>query len=355
VKVWIDILTPKQANFFAEFQHRLNAKGFKTILTTRQYREVNELLELRKVKAIQVGRHGGGGLKEKLAESSMRVSELVKIVEEQDPEIAISFSSPEASRVAFGLKIPHYCISDSPHAEAVCKLSVPLSQKLFTPWVIPIYAWKKYGVNPRDIVRYRALDPAVWISGFKSDPKSADSLKLDVSKAIIVIRTPEEFAAYLSSRTSSMSGSAVEITAKLVDMAEEGSQIVVLPRYDGQGDRLKKRFGDRVIVPEHVVETAPLLAKASVFIGGGGTMTAESALLGVPAISYYPGEPTFVDRFLISYGLVDRLHDPERIAQRAVAVCKNSEFRELCRKKSSRLLQSMEDPLRIIIRRIFGK
>jgi len=355
MKVWIDILTPKQANFFAEFQHRLNAKGFKTVLTTREYREVNELLELRKVKAIQAGRHGGGGLKEKLAESSKRVSELAKIVEEQEPEIAISFSSPEASRVAFGLKIPHYCISDSPHAEAVCKLSLPFSQKLFTPWIIPINAWKKYGMNTREIVRYHALDPAVWISGFKNNPKAADSLNLDASKPIIVIRTPEEFAAYLSSNTSSMSGFTVDITAKLVDLADEGSQIVILPRYDGQAEKFKKRFGERITVPEHVVDTGPLLAMASVFIGGGGTMTAESALLGVPAISYYPAEPTFVDRFLIEYGLVDRLRDPGRIAQRALSVSKNHEFREFCSRKSKALLESMEDPLRVIIRRIFGK
>lgn len=148
MKVWLDVLTPKQANFFGELQRRLSAKGFKTLLTTREYREVNELLELRSIKAIEVGRHGGGELSNKLVESSKRVSALAKVVEEERPEVAISFSSPEAARVAFGLKIPHYCISDSPHAEAVCKLTVPLSEKLFTPWVIPLYAWKKYGMNP---------------------------------------------------------------------------------------------------------------------------------------------------------------------------------------------------------------
>lgn len=353
MKVWIDVLTPKQANFFAELQHRLNVKGFKTILTTREYREVNELLELRNVKSIQVGRHGGGALGEKLVESSKRVSALARVVEEQDPEVAISFSSPEASRVAFGLKIPHYCISDSPHAEAVCKLTIPLSEKLFTPWIVPLYAWRKYGLNPRDIVRYRALDPKVWLSGYRSDPKVLGNLKLDASKPIIVVRPPEEFAAYLSASSPSNFGSTIDIIAKVMDLAEEGSQIVVVPRYDDQGERFKKRFGDRVTVPEHVVDTVPLLQATSVFLGGGGTMCAEAALLGVPVISYYPGEPTFVDRFLINYGLIDRLHDPGRIAQRAVVISKNQDFRDLCRKKSAKLLQGMEDPLRIIIQRIF--
>jgi predicted glycosyltransferase len=353
MKVWIDVLTPKQANYFAELERRLDVKGFKTLLTTRDYREVNEVLELRKVKAIQVGRHGGGQLDEKLLESSKRIGALTKVIAEQKPDVAISFSSPEAARVAFGLKIPHYCISDSPHAEAVCKLSIPLSRKLFAPWIIPVYAWKRYGINSRDLVRYRALDPVVWLKGYKNNPDVLNNLKLDTSKPIVVLRPPEELAAYLSARQSSISGSTADIVAKVLDLAEQSLQVVVLNRYDGRAEKLKKRFGDRVISTEHAIDTIPLLQAASAFIGGGGTMTAEAALLGVPTISYYPGESTFVDRFLTNYGLVDRLHDPGRIAQRALALARNRDFREYCRKRSAKLLQSMEDPLRIIIQRVF--
>ena len=355
MKVWLDVLTPKQANFFAEFHHRLSAKGFKTVLTTREYREANELLALKGLKAIQVGRHGGGPLKDKLVESAKRISGLAKVIEEHEPEVAISFSSPEAARVAYGLKIPHYCISDSPHAEAVCRLTVPLSRKLFTPWVIPMYAWKRYGMQPRDIVRYRALDPVVWLAGYKNNPKALDVLHLNTAKPVIVIRTPEEFAAYLCDRSSSIAGTTVEIIAKILDLANDNLQIVVLPRYDEQGDRFRKRFGNRINVPEHVIDAVSLMQVASVFIGGGGTMTAEAALLGVPVISHYPGEQTFVERFLVRYGLVERLLDPGRVAQRAVAISKSRDFHEFYRKKSTKLIRSMEDPLRFIVQRIFGR
>jgi predicted glycosyltransferase len=353
MKVWLDILTPKQANFFGELHHRLGAKGFKTVLTTREYREVNELLALKGLKTTQVGRYGGGELKDKLLESSKRVSALTEVIENQKPDVAISFSSPEAARVAFGLKIPHFCISDSPHAEAVCRLTIPLSQKLFTPWVIPMHAWTRYGATVRDVVRYKALDPVVWISGSKTDPKALDSLKLDRNKPIVVIRTPEEFAAYLNDRSSALSTKVTDIIQKALDTHSEGMQIVVLPRYDVQGDRLRKRFGNRVIVPEHIIDTIPLLRASSTFVGGGGTMTAEAALLGVPVISYYPGDPTFIERFLIKYGLVDRVLDPGRIAQRALAMSKSEDFREFYQKKSAKLFRSLEDPLRLIIHRIF--
>jgi len=353
MKVWIDVLTPKQANFFSELHIRLNAKGHKTILTTREYREVNELLELRGLKAIEVGHHGGLKLKDKLVESAKRVWGLAEVVEQQKPDVAISFSSPEAARVALGFRIPHYCISDSPHAVAVSRLTVPLSEKLFTPWVVPLYTWKRYGMNPRDIVRYRALDPVVWLTGFKATPKVLDALKLDQSKPIITVRTPEEFAAYLHDYSTAASGKAVDIIAKILDLNDGDVQVVVLPRYTTQGERLRKRFGSRIVVPEHVIDAISLMQASSVVVGGGGTLTAEAALLGVPAISYYLAEPTFVEKFLIQYGLVERILDPTRIAQRTVAISKSQEFREFYKKKSAKLLGSMEDPLRVIFQRIF--
>lgn len=353
MKVWLDILTPKQANFLGELNHRLNAKGFKTFVTTREYREVNELLALKGLKAVEVGRHGGGELKEKLMESAKRISALATVVQDQGPDVAISFSSPEAARVAFGLGMPHYCVSDSPHAEAVCRLTLPFSKKLFTPWVIPASIWTKFGIASRDVVRYHGLDPVVWLTGHKSSPDALRDLDLDMSRPVIVVRTPEEFASYLNSRSSGLSNRVADIIAKIIEIDNDGSQIVLLPRYDTQGKSLRKLFGNRVVVPEHVIDGVALMRVSSVFVGGGGTMTAEAAMLGVPAISYYPGGVTFVEKFLINYGLVERVLDPGRIAQRAVSIAKSQDQREFYQKKAAKLLRNMEDPLRVIVKRIF--
>lgn len=189
----------------------------------------------------------------------------------------------------------------------------------------------------------------------KADPKTLDSLNLDSTKPIVVIRTPEEFAAYLADRSSSAAGTAAEIIAKILQLDGDNLQIVVLPRYDGQGEKLRKRFGNRVTVPDHIVDAISLMQATTAFVGGGGTMTAEAALLGVPVISYYPGDPTFVERFLINYGLVERLLDPGRVGQRAVNISKSRDFAEFYRKKSARLANSMEDPLRVIVQRVFKR
>lgn len=109
-----------------------------------------------------------------------------------------------------------------------------------------------------------------------------------------------------------------------------------------------------VIVPDHIIDAIALMSISSVFVGGGGTMTAEAAMMGLPVISYYPGEPTFVEKFLVNQGLVDRILDPTRIAQRVVAISKNRDT-EFYRKRSAKLVDSMEDPLKVIMQRIFKR
>ena len=94
--------------------------------------------------------------------------ELAEVIKQFGPDVAITFSSPEGSRVAFGLGIRHIGFNDSPHAEAVAKLTIPLTSKLYCPWVIPHSAWSGYGIARKNIVHYRALDPA-WLKHHDHD------------------------------------------------------------------------------------------------------------------------------------------------------------------------------------------
>ena len=66
----------------------------------------------------------------KLLASLDRSKLLTKKIEKWNPDLLISFCSPEASRVAYGLGIPHIAFSDSPHAKAVMRLSLTLYYKI---------------------------------------------------------------------------------------------------------------------------------------------------------------------------------------------------------------------------------
>ncbi|MFH0847879.1 MAG: DUF354 domain-containing protein [archaeon] len=344
MKIWIDVLTPKQVNFFAPLSRRLQRKGHRVTLTTRVYREANQMLAALRIDATKIGQHGGADLRQKLTSSTKRIEKLIPFVNKIAPNICISFSSPEAARVSFGLGVPHLCISDSPHAEAVSRLTVPLSRKLFTPSVIPKEAWTRYGISRGNIVHYDALDPVVWLRDFSPDRKILERLGLEESRPIVILRSAESRAAYLSN-IATTPDLMVSLSKALIRRLPN-LQIVLLSRYDLSGF-LKKHVPATVTVPSTIVDSSSLLSYADVFVGGGGTMTAEAALLGVPTISCYPSEPTYVDKFLIRRGLLERRTALETIVSRSVHLLSKGKGRER-KTRAQTLLDGMEDPLAYI-------
>jgi len=302
------------------------------------------------LKAVVVGRHGGGTLEGKLVAGAQRIEALAPLVAREQPDLAISFSSPEAARTAFGLAIPHYAINDSPHATAVARLTLPLSEKLFTPKAVLKEHWIEVGAREEMIVQYDALDPVVWLRDFEPNPYILEELGLTADQPIIVFRMEESFAAYLLGRVPTERSVVNPIIEKVLREYTEPVQVVVLPRYKEQTSKIKAAFKDRIVVPKKVVDGPSLLAYTSVFIGAGGTMTAEAALLGTPAISCYPREPTDVEKYLIRRGLVQRITDSDEASSEIIRVLENlNEIRSTRARRARELMEGMEDPLDVVI------
>jgi len=349
--IWIDILTPKQGNLFSVLSKRLKKQGYKLVLTTRLYREVNQLLEAHGLKAFTIGKHGGARIEEKLSASAERVAKLAKFIGRRKSDIALSFSSPEAARVAFGLGIPHLCISDSPHAEAVSKLTIPLSERLFTPAVIPKKEWLGYGISAAKIVQYHALDPIVWLRNFRADRHILIQDGVKSRRKIVTVRLEESSAAYLIARKPEKLLNTVGAIHEMLRNKIE-ADIVALPRYDYQAEILRREFKHDVVIPKTMVNGPNLLSFSSVFIGGGGTMTTEAAMLGIPSISCFPRKPTIIEEFLTSSSLVVRETDPVRIARRAMNMLDDETYRRRIRDKAKSLVERMEDPIEVILREL---
>jgi predicted glycosyltransferase len=345
MRIWIDTLTPKQANLFSVLVSRLAAGGHDTLLTTRHYREVEQLLQIRGTNATAIGRHGGANLQTKLAESSKRITELAEFINRRIPDIAISYCSPEAARVAYGLRIPHYSICDSPHAEAVCRLTLPLSKKLFTPKAIPKKAWDRYGVRSSEIVQYNALDPVVWIRQYAPALDSTETSRLHEEKPIVLLRPEEEWASYLLAATAKRS----IITQVARPISELGARVIVLPRYERQVEMQTMELTGAVSVLPSVVDALGLLSRCSAFIGAGGTMSAEAALLGVPTISCYPSKPTYVDKLLFKLKLAERVLSVDRVVAKVRRILKDPVLASRQKQKADRVVAKMEDPLRVIM------
>ena len=338
MKIWIDILTPKQLLFSEPIIEKLGQKH-DILCTSRQYNEVTKLAKIRHFDLIFVGKHGGGDKKSKLKASIERIEKLSKKISKFGPDVVISFGSPEAARISFGLGIKHIMFCDSPHANAVMRLTLPLIQKLLIPYVIPKKEFSKFGINEKDIVQYKAIDAVVTMQR-KINQNIISPFKNN-NKKNILIRVEEEQAAY-----TSKSSKIIPIIQKIVNDYKD-ENIIVLGRYTQQIINLQKMIGKKVKIIKMSFDGKYLLNDTDVFIGSGGTMTAESALMGIPTISYN-AVPNIIENFLVKKSLVKRETNPKKVSNeiKRIFARKNDQNQKRARK----VVKQMEDPIEKLIK-----
>jgi predicted glycosyltransferase len=333
----IDVLTPKHALLFGKVKERLERKGCKTYIASRKYIELTNIFKISRIKPLIVGEHGGAALYNKLLSSLERTIRLSRLMRRIMPDVVLSFSSPEAARAAFGLNIPHISVNDSPHSIYVAKLTIPLSRKLLTPKIVGRKIWIKYGIKEEDIVVYNSLDPVAWLRDFT--PNMNVLRKYGLVKGGYFVFRPEEYEASYLRR----GGFTAEIVSRIYSSEKDlrGLRLVIVPRYEE-----KKYFrlfkGCNPVLLEHGEDTRSILFYSMGFIGAGGTMNAEAALLRVPTMSIYPSS-TIVEEFLVKKGLVAKASDARSLRSWLKRIA-SKEFDEKERISSLAKVRKMEDP-----------
>lgn len=261
MKIWCDACTGKHVRYGTALAKRLRALGHEVILTTRKHPDTLPLANLLGENFITIGKYDPASLMSRLRESAKREVLFCKMFKNDPPDLAISYPSVELCRVAFGLGIPIISTHDTPHAEAVNQLTMPLIDVLVTSKAIPKRYIRRYGI--KTIIQFDGVDEVAWIKG--SEPKT----RYDYGKPLIVIRQPETKAAYTVEKT--------DLTETLARKLTSLGTVVFLSRYE-------RRPKKDLIVPKNFVDSASLVAQADLLVGAGGTIIREAALQGTPAI-----------------------------------------------------------------------
>ncbi len=280
--VWFDVLTPKQAMLFLAIGEKLRTLGFQTFYTTRKHDYIHDIFRFYKIEPISIGNYGGKTLEEKLLSSAERVVDLSKeIIKMKDrPFVTICFSSPDASRVAFGLAIPLLILNDTSHSKHVGQLTFSLAKYLITPVCINTDDFIQLGANPEIIHTYQGVDEVEYISG--DNYLKYLNLRSSTNERYLVFRPEESFAAYMKDKEQKPYLDVLEAAT-----THYSGKIIVLPRYEKQKEIIQENFEGKVVIPEKGIFLLDLLAGADVVITGGGTMAREAALCGIPSITYF--------------------------------------------------------------------
>ena len=341
MKIWLEALTAKQALLMAFIANELNKLGYTTIITTRQYDYAVGILKDYGFSPIIVGEYGGKELVGKLLASIKRMELLTKLLSKEHINACISFTSPDASRVAFGLKIPLINLSDSPHSYYVNKLAIPLSDILITLKCIPKQEFEKY-IEASKIIQFDGFFELAWILRKRPNRNVLKEFNLEEEKYVI-LRTEEKFASYyydLNTKKPTL----LDI---VIDSIPKDYDIIVFPRYLEQKKYLLKKYEKRIIIPEHSLDTQSLIYFSKLVVTGGSTFAQEAALMGVPALSYFPYiiyTFTELKRRGFPFYHVNNINLLPKIIKELL----NRDTK----KDVKKMLQEMEDPIPIIIREI---
>jgi len=337
VVVWLEALTGKQARLMHLVAEELERRGYETLVTAREYDYTVTVLRMLGREPVVVGRYGGRTLRGKLLASVERQLKLARLVSKLSVEAHVCFTSPDSSRVAFGLGIPILALSDSPHSHFVNRLSLPLAERLVAPRCVPAERFARF-IEVSRIVQFNGFFELAWV--LRARPTRAVLRELGLREGRYVVLRPEErYAAYYEggSEEPTVIGAAIEAVPDDYD-------IVLFPRYPEQRAYVKGRYGDRVIMPRDSVDTVSLAYYSALVVTGGSTLAQEAALLGVRAITYFPRElETASEISRLGFPLT-RVASPRELGE-AVSAALSEDTRRV---DVSHLLSKLEDPVPVI-------
>ncbi len=320
MKVWFDICEPKTVVMLRPLYEKL-AIEHDILVTARNFDATYFLLDNWGIPYIKVGAHGGNTHLGKLEAYANRLSELIRVVKDEEISCLFALASPEALRICFGLQIPNITFNDEPRSVGVAKLSFPFVDHLIIPDSIPLEWFTKLGCDVSKIHPFHGIDEVAWLQHFEPDPKTLQPLGVEPDKYIIA-RTEASTAQYHMNRMAEHETLLIEILPALFEKTDD-RKIIAHVRNQAQYDHLSKVFGSeiasgQVILRQNINNLAQVLYHAALVVTGGGTMVRESALLGVPSVEFIPSETYPQEQFLIDNGF-PLIH--ERETPKIIAAC----------------------------------
>lgn len=299
MKIWFDLSNSPHIAMFHDLIRDLESEGNEIIITCRPLANTIDLLNQKNLKYEVVGEHYGKNLYKKMFGYPIRVMQLRRYLRGRRPDIAVSQSSFHSPVVARLLGIPSIYTNDNEHALGN-KAGFYFADLVMIPENLPVENVVKKGASPRRVQQYPGVKEGIYL--WKKGEAIARAREQRWNGETRIYVRPEPLTAqYYKGGLNFMD----DMLEKLQDQAT----VIMLPRDKTQKEHYRQPRFSRMTVPDKPLAFDEIAADCSLFIGAGGSMTRELAILGVPTISVYQDELLEVDKFLISKGAMR--HEPQ--------------------------------------------
>jgi predicted glycosyltransferase len=303
MKIWIDLTNSPHVNFFADMIRDLQ-KEHELLLTCRPLANTIELLDLFGFRYHVVGKHYGQSSFRKASGFMVRIWQLCAFLRKKKIDVAISHSSFYSPVVARLLGVRSIYLNDNEHA-AGNLISFRFADCVMVPEFLDRGKVQRQGASPEKIISYPGVKEGVYLWQYGTEGVKKIEAGDSRGRRTVFVRPEPWSAQYYKGELNFMDD--------LLTGLKDRFNMVLLPRGKVQEDYYRQERFSGVVVPETSISLADIMAKCDLFIGAGGTMTREAAVLGVPTISIYQDELLDVDRFLMDKGFM--VHNTNPTAQ----------------------------------------
>jgi predicted glycosyltransferase len=297
MKIWIDFDNTPHVNVLLPLIKRLQ-ENHEIIMTARDVFETVPLLHENNVYPMVIGNHKGKSRIRKVWGLIQRTLTLVFKVPKYD--VSFSLGGNTTATISKLRRNKSIVFSDND-----ISFKAP-AYKFADYFIFPTYfdtsvIEKKYNIKREKIFKFNGFKEDIYISDFKPDPNFLDNLPF---KDFITIRPENLKASYvpLDSKTIVM-----DLFNKF-----QGYNILFLPRY--LEERSYADGFDNIFIPEKPLSGLDVCYYTRAMLTGAGTFAREAAILGKPAVSFFPGKIFLsVDEYMISKKWIFKSRDVDAI------------------------------------------
>ena len=308
MRIWIDMSNSPHPLLFAPVARRLERDGAEVLITARDHAQTVELTLERWPDAEVLGKASPPSRAAKGVAIGGRVLACARFARRNKVDVALSHNSYAQLAAARAIRLPAVTAMDYEHQPAN-HVAFRAARKILLPEFLPQELVARQGAKAAKVIRYRGFKEELYLADTDFDAAILERLGIERRPgiAVVVARSAPAGAAYHPDENP-LFAEGLRVLSR-----QEHVRCVVLARHDHQRAEIESMNLPRIQIPASAIDSRSLLRSSDLFVGAGGTMTREAALLGVPTLSMFAGQPAALDAELERTGRIEILDDVARL------------------------------------------